>query len=76
MKHFRLYLLKARTKVIVPHPTIRSLFVQREMGERRGNWITTLHEYDLEIKPANIVWGQGLGKLAAEAMAGKEGTSE
>jgi len=26
-KHFHPYLLKARTKVITPHPTIRALFV-------------------------------------------------
>lgn len=30
--HFRPYLLKSRTKVIVPHPTVRALFVQKEMG--------------------------------------------
>eukprot|EP00253_Pinus_taeda_P024110 PITA_24110 len=41
----------AKTKVIVPHPDVRALFVQKEMGERRGNWITTLQEFDLEIKP-------------------------
>jgi len=37
VKHFRSYILKNHTKVIVPHPTVRSLFTQHEMGERRGN---------------------------------------
>ena len=46
------------------------------MGERRGNWITTLQEYDLEIKPVKIVRGQGLCELVAEALADKEGASE
>jgi len=55
IKHFYPYLLKARTKVIVPHPTVRALFMQKEMGEWRGNWITTLQEYYLKIKPAKIV---------------------
>lgn len=36
----------------------------------------TLQEYDLEIKPASIVRGQGLCKLATEAMVGKEDMSE
>ena len=54
MKQFRPYILKNRTKVIVPHPTVRSLFVQKELGERRGNWVTTLQEYDLEFKPLQI----------------------
>ena len=55
VNHFRTYFLKARTNIIVPHPTVRSLFVRKEMGERSGNWWTTLQEYDIEIKPAKIV---------------------
>jgi hypothetical protein len=39
VKHFRTYILKNHTKVIVPHPKVRSLFTQQEMGERRGNWM-------------------------------------
>jgi hypothetical protein len=39
VKHFRSYILKNHTKVIVPHPTVRSLFTQQDMGERRGNWM-------------------------------------
>eukprot|EP00253_Pinus_taeda_P001726 PITA_01726 len=60
VKHFRPYLLKARTKVIAPHPAVRALFMQKEMGERRGNWITTLQDFDLEIKPTQIVRGYGI----------------
>ena len=37
VKQFRPYILKNRTKVVVPHPAVRSLFVQKEIGERRGN---------------------------------------
>ena len=66
VKQFRPYILKNRTKVIVPHPAVRSLFVQKELGERRSNWVTTLQEYDLEFKPASIVKGQGLCKLMPE----------
>ena len=40
VKKFKPYILKNRTKVIVSHPAIRSLFVQKELGERRGNWVT------------------------------------
>ena len=41
-KQFRPYILKNRTKVIVPHPVVRSLFVKKELGERRGSWVTAL----------------------------------
>ena len=66
VKQFRPYILKNRTKVIVPYPAVRSLFVQKELGEIRGNWVTALQEYDLEFKPASIVKGQGLCKLMTE----------
>lgn len=54
VKHFKPYLLKSHTKVIVPHPSIRSLMVQKEVGDKRGNWITALQEYELEIKTDQI----------------------
>jgi hypothetical protein len=47
---------------------VRSLFIQKELGERRGNWMTSLQEYDLEFKPANIVKGQGLCKLVTQGV--------
>ena len=64
VKHFRPYLLRTHTKVIVPHTVVRSLLIQKYLGDRRGNWMTTLQEYDLEIKPSKLMNGQGLCKLA------------
>ena len=46
VKQFRPYILKNRTKVIVPYLAVKFLFVQTELGEQRGNWVTTLQEYD------------------------------
>ena len=42
VKQFRSYILKNRTKVIVPHPAMRSIFVKKDLGERRGNWVIAL----------------------------------
>ena len=67
VKHYRPFLLKSYTKVIVPFPAVRQLLIQRELGEKRANWVTTLQEYDLEIKPAKIVRGQGFCRLLAGA---------
>jgi hypothetical protein len=67
VKHFWSYLLKSRTKVIVPYPVVRNLLVQKELGEKRSNWLTSLQEYDLEITPAQIVRGQGLCKLVVDS---------
>jgi hypothetical protein len=49
------------------HPIIRNLFVEKDLGDRRENWMTTLWEYDLEIKLSKIVIVQGLCKLAVKA---------
>jgi hypothetical protein len=37
LKHFRPYLFKSRTKVVVPYPVERILLVQKEIGEKRGH---------------------------------------
>ena len=62
VKQFRPYILKNRTKVVVPHSTVRTLFVQKELGERRGNWVIALQEYDLEFIPETIIKGEGICK--------------
>ena len=67
VKQFRPYILKNKTKVVVPHPAVRTLFVQKELGERRGNWVITLQEYDLEFKPITIIKGKVLCKLKDES---------
>jgi hypothetical protein len=66
VKHFRSYLLKSRTKVVVPYPVVRILLVQNELGEKRENWMTSLQEYDLGITLALIVRGQGLCKVVVD----------
>jgi hypothetical protein len=68
VKHFRSYLLKSRTKVIVPYPAVRNLLVQKELCEKRANWVTSLQEYDLEITLTQIVRGQGLCKLVDDSV--------
>lgn len=39
-KYFQPYLLRFHTKFIVPHSTLRSLLIQKELGYRWGNWLT------------------------------------
>ena len=66
IKHFRHFLLKTHTKIIVPFSAVRQLLIQKEVGEK-ANWVTTLQEYDIDIKPAKIVRGQGFCRLLAGA---------
>ena len=67
VKHCLPYLLKSRTKVIVPYFAVRNLLVQRDLGDKRAPWMKSLQEYDLEIKTSSMVHGQGLCKLATES---------
>eukprot|EP00253_Pinus_taeda_P008335 PITA_08335 len=76
IKYFRPFLLKTHTKVIVPFPAVRNLLIQKDVGKKRANWITALQEYDLEIKPASIVRGQGFCKMLAGASQIPENSSE
>jgi hypothetical protein len=41
-KHFIPYLIKVKTKVIVPYPVVRNLLVHKYLGEKRENWITSI----------------------------------
>jgi len=52
--------------VIVLHSIVRNLLIQKYLGEKKSHWVTALQEYDIEIKPANIVSGQGLCKLVTQ----------
>jgi hypothetical protein len=72
VKHFRSYLLKSKTTIIVPYPGVRNLLVQKELGEKRANWMTLLQEYDLKITPTQIVRGQGLCKLVVDSVEEQE----
>lgn len=66
VKHFRPYLIKSKTNVIMPFLAVQNLLVQKDLGEKIVDWVTALQEYDLEIKPSKIVRGQGLCKLVVE----------
>jgi hypothetical protein len=46
---------------------MRNLLGQNDSGQKRDNLIKTLQEYDLDIRIANIVKGQGLCKIATES---------
>lgn len=72
VKHFRRNLLINHCIIFVPHPAVRLLFVQQELGERRVSWTTSLQEYDLEFKPFHTINGHGLCWLSVEVVKAAE----
>eukprot|EP00253_Pinus_taeda_P010508 PITA_10508 len=53
---------------IFKESNISDPFYSKDVGEKRSNWVTALQEYDVEIKPASIVKGQGFCKMLAGAL--------
>ena len=46
---------------------IKDILTQDGPDSRRGKWIATILEYDLEIKPTKLIKGQGLARLMVES---------
>ncbi|KAH9299771.1 hypothetical protein KI387_031453, partial [Taxus chinensis] len=51
---------------LVPDTAVKSRLTQREPGSKRGNWVSKIQEYDLDIKPTKLVCGRGLCQHIAE----------
>lgn len=65
MKKFTHYILRSKVHAIVPDIAVKTLLIQNELGERRGKWIASIQEYDIEIQPMKLVRGQQLAQTMA-----------
>lgn len=66
LKDFRVYILHTHTISYVPTTAVKEILVQTNIEGKRRKWIAATLEYDLEIKPTNLIKGQGLAKLMDE----------
>jgi len=66
LKYFRVYILYSHVIAYVPNVVVKDILTQDGVDGKRGKWIATILEYDLEIKPTKLIKGQGLAKLMAE----------
>eukprot|EP00253_Pinus_taeda_P016689 PITA_16689 len=66
LKDFRVYIY---THIItfVPSAVIKDILTQTNPEGKRGKWIATILEYDIEIRPTKLIKGQGLANLMAES---------
>lgn len=64
---FRVYILYSHIISYVPNSLVNDILKQNGLEGKRGKWITTILEYDIEIKPKKLIKGQGLAKLMAES---------
>jgi len=67
LKAFINYVLHSKFIAYVPSSSVKDILVQPDNDGRRGRWLAKIQEFDLEVKPAKIIKGQGLAKLLAES---------
>ena len=67
LKEFKVYIMHSHSTVFVPSVAIKDILTQKERDGRRAKRISTLLEYDIEIRPTKLVKGQGLAMLMAES---------
>jgi hypothetical protein len=67
LKEFRTYILHSHVIAYVPNNSVKDILTQPDPEGRRGKWIATMLEYDLEIKPTKLIKGQGLTKLMVQS---------
>ena len=66
-KDFRVYILHSYILAYVPNATVKYVLMKTDLECRRGKWIATMLEYELEIKPTKLIKGQGVAKLMVES---------
>eukprot|EP00253_Pinus_taeda_P034450 PITA_34450 len=64
IKDFKIYILYSH--VIAYVPNVADILTQEGLEGKRGKWIASILEYDIEIKPTKLIKGQGLAKLMYE----------
>lgn len=67
IKDFRVYILYSHVIAYAPNVVVKDILTQDGPHGKKGKWIATIVEYDLEIKPTKLIKGQGLAKLMVES---------
>eukprot|EP00253_Pinus_taeda_P015200 PITA_15200 len=66
IKDFRIYILYSHVIAYVPNAVVKDILTQEGLEGKRGKWIASILEYDIEIKPTKLTKGQGLAKLMSK----------
>lgn len=57
LKAFSVYILQSDIIAYAPTTTVKDILVQGNIQGKRGRWIAKIQEYDLDIKPTNLIKG-------------------
>jgi hypothetical protein len=53
----------SKVVTFVPHLIVKDILSHQECLGVKGNWVSMIYKYDLEIKPTMLVKGQGPTKM-------------
>jgi len=67
IKDFRVYILYSHIIAYVPNSVVKDILTQNGPKGKRGEWVATILEYDIEIKPKKLIKVEGLAKLMAKS---------
>jgi hypothetical protein len=67
LKEFIMYILHSHVLACVPNNVVKEILTQPDPKGKRGKWIATLLEYNLEIKPTKLIKGQGLAQMMTQS---------
>jgi hypothetical protein len=56
-KEFTTYILHSHVIAFVPNNSVKDILTQPDLEGRRGKWIVAMLEYNIEIKPKNMING-------------------
>jgi hypothetical protein len=57
LNSFRVYVMHSRVIAYVPSSSIKEILIQPDIDSKRSKWIAKILEFDIEIKPTNLVKG-------------------
>lgn len=63
LKDFRVSIFHYHVVAYVPSAVVKNILTQSDLDGRRGNWIATILEYDIEIKPTKLIKGYDLAQM-------------
>ena len=55
IKDFRVSILYSHIIAYVPNSVVKNILTQNGPDGKRGEWIATILEYDIEIKPTKLI---------------------
>ncbi len=62
-----MYVLQCEITTFVPTTIVKDILVQGDSEGKSGRWVAKIQEYELEIKPTELIKGHRLANILSES---------